>query len=250
VADCGPGDLDQLTCASTVTELVDQWVVLAAHTITGTKNCGHEAKTGGASSILDSIIGALDTSVGLMGTAAGCVGDPFACTIGVMDTVDTCNDIVDGVAGAVENCKKLKPPTPPLPNASWLIPTVHTILGLHHRRLEGENTTALPEAITLPKALTDAAKAMKSKAMAKALTRRGLARSQEPVSDAKNKFRARVDMFTAWVDELGATGQHEHSPKLVASLQRAREVLPRLGKVVFDFKRSSVTSEPAREMLV
>lgn len=239
VTDCKPRNFDQLTCASDITDLIDKWVGLTSDTVDATGTCGQVKVPGCVSDVLAAVIGSLDTSVGLMAAASDCLSDAFSCTVDVMDSVDTCNDIVDGVAGAVDSCKLVVPTkAPPSPAPKW-----SKFFG-HHRRLEGENTTALPDAIY------SMVQELKPKAIAKASARRKLMWSDESAADAKRRFRARIDMFTKWVDELGMTGKGEDSTRLVAAVRRAREVLPRLQDGVFEGKGSRTMSDPTKEVLV
>lgn len=108
VTDCKPGPdgkVDALTCASDITDLTDQWFGLSKDTIETADTCGSAGTPACVTDILATIIGALDTSVGMMGAASSCVSDPFSCTVTVMDSVDTMNDMTDGVVGAMESCK-------------------------------------------------------------------------------------------------------------------------------------------------
>jgi len=102
-ADCTLPGLDELACASDLSDMLSYWFNLGSQISRMTFVCGSLDNVC-AATILQAFGDISDTSNALVASASDCVSDPFICTFDVVSAIDDMNNFVLDLIGALQGC--------------------------------------------------------------------------------------------------------------------------------------------------
>eukprot|EP00443_Scrippsiella_acuminata_P126934 CAMPEP_0115658790 /NCGR_PEP_ID=MMETSP0272-20121206/45389_1 /TAXON_ID=71861 /ORGANISM="Scrippsiella trochoidea, Strain CCMP3099" /LENGTH=347 /DNA_ID=CAMNT_0003096883 /DNA_START=46 /DNA_END=1089 /DNA_ORIENTATION=- len=101
--DCTLPDLDELSCAADLTDMMSYWFNLGNKVATLTLVCG-QLDNGCAADVLQAFGDISDTSNALVAAAQDCVSDSWFCAFDVVSAVDDLNSFVKDIISALQSC--------------------------------------------------------------------------------------------------------------------------------------------------